>query len=338
MARERLRVAIDLSGPPEPLGNWMALLAGALRDGEECDVVTFQSERDPAEHPDVRVRGRALWRPQWHRGTGRKVDRVLPRVDLVHVAGRATPPTRDVPLLVTVDDLRPLRGDSRGRQRVAQLRRVVARGAQLVASSRTAGLEVQRALALPRESVVSVPPAVSFGHDVTAGDDLVVHVTGASEFFLACAPALLASARARGARLVALVSREAGLRVRQAGPGVTVRHRSDAASVLMRARMVVHLSDGARFPTVIVAALSAGVPTCATSTPVNRELLDGASVLVDDGDSAAVATAVDDLWENESRRSVLTAAGRARAADYSPPVAAQRYAALYASLVSRVRA
>jgi glycosyltransferase involved in cell wall biosynthesis len=336
MADLRLRVALDLSGPPEPLGNWVELLAAALRSADLCDVTTFVTGRGRGVPVDAHIIGRAVWRSQWYRGTGRKVDRALPNVDLVHVTGRATPPTKAVPLLVSVDDLRPLRDDSRGRQRVAQLRRVVARGAQIVASSRVAGLEVQRTLGLDREQVVSVAPAVSFDQTVVDGEDLVVHVTGATDRFLEVAPALVDLVHRQHSRIVVLASREAGNRIRQAGLGVTVRHRADARAVLLRARIVVHLSDGARFPSFVAAALAAGVPTCASSTAVNRELLEGASVLVDELDDGAVAVAVEDLWGNESRRAVLIAAGRARAADYSPAVAARQYAALYAAMSSRV--
>jgi glycosyltransferase involved in cell wall biosynthesis len=176
---------------------------------------------------------------------------------------------------------------------------------------------------------------VSFDQSVVDGTDLVVHVTGASRRFLEVAPALTSLAHQRGTRVVALASREAGARIRRAGPGVTVRHRADATAVLLHARLVVHLSDGARFPSFVAAALAAGVPTCATSTAVNRELLDGASVLVDEHDDDAFVAAVADLWDNESRRAVLAAAGRARAADYSPAVTAQRYAALYVAMTDR---
>ncbi len=41
----------------------------------------------------------------------------------------------------------------------------------------------------------------------------------------------------------------------------------------------MHLSDGARFPSFAIAALSAGVPTLARATEINRELLEGAAAL-----------------------------------------------------------
>ncbi len=331
----RLRVALDLSGPHEPLGNWMDLLAAALRDQDLCDVVRFQTGTEQFDDVDVDLVTRGLWRPLWHRSRGRRVDALLPRVDVVHVGGVATPPTRSTPLLISVDDLRPLRDDSRGRQRVAQLRRAVHHGAQLVASSREASLEVQRSLGLLREQVVIVPPAVSWGRAVTDGEQLVVNLTGRTDDFLRLAPALVAVARRRSARVEVLASHEAAARIRQAGLDVDLRARRNAADVLSHARTVVHLSDGARFPSFAIASLAAGVPTCATSTPVNRELLEGAAVFVDESDEDRLIAAVEELWENGSRRSLLAAAGRARAVDFSPDVAARSYAALYGVLARR---
>jgi glycosyltransferase involved in cell wall biosynthesis len=133
-----------------------------------------------------------------------------------------------------------------------------------------------------------------------------------------------------------LASHEASSRIRAGGAEVTLRARRDAADVLARARAVVHLSDGARFPSFAIAALAAGVPTCATSTAVNRELLEGAATLVDENDTASLVSAVEDLWECEPRRAVLIAAGRDRAADFSPDVAARAYVALYDALTRRL--
>jgi hypothetical protein len=331
----KVRVAIDLSGPHEPLGNWMVLLADALEKFDHCHVVRFQSGRENRELNTVSLSLRAWRRSRWQRSRGRSIDRLLPSVDAIHVAGVATPPTEVTPLVISVDDLRPLRDDSRGRQRVAQLRRAVQHGAQLVASSRTASLEVQRTLGLARENVVVVPPAVSWDRDVANGRHLVVNLTGKTEEFLQLAPSFVALAQRRDARVIVLASHAATARIRQRSLDVTVRDRRDATDVLADARAVLHLSDGARFPSFVVAALAAGVPTCATSTPVNRELLDGATTLVDETDELKVIEALEDLWENESLRAIRRAAGRARAGDYAPAVAAHSFAGLYGALDRR---
>jgi hypothetical protein len=332
---DRLRVAIDLSGPHEPLGNWMALLADALAGEGHYDVVRFQTGRENFSRVDAELATRAFWRPWWQRSRGRRVDQLLPGVDVIHVAGVATPPTRDTPLVISVDDLRALRDDSRGRQRAAQLRRAVARGAQLVASSRAASVEVQRALDLAREHVVVVAPPVAWSTPVVGGENLVVNLTGRTDEFLRLAPALSALARRRGAHVEVLASHEAAARIGQRGLDVVLRPRREAADVLTHARTVFHLSDGARFPSFAVAALAGGVPTCATSTSVNRELLEGAAVLVDDADEERLVGAVEELWESEPRRAVLAAAGRDRAGDFSPEAAARSYGSLYGALDRR---
>ncbi len=326
-------IGIDLSGPSEPLGNWMDLLADELAADGRYDIVRFRTgpgARGPAE---TRLAGRRLWGPGWRRSRGRKIDNLLPHVSLVHVAGRATPPTARVPLVVSVDDLRPLRDDARGRQRAEQLRRAVERGAQLVASSRAASLEVQRHLGLLREHVVVVPPPVQWSEPVHAGTELVVNLTGRTDEFLLIADALVALARRRGAGVVVLASSEAEARIRQRDLDVVFRPRRQAASALRVARTVVHLSDGARFPSFAIAALAAGVPTCATMTPVNRELLDGAAWLVDEKDPTDLVGVIEALFEDDARRAVMSAAGRSRATDFSPATAARSYAELYDTIL-----
>ncbi len=336
MSDERaVRVALDLSGPRDPLGNGMAMLAEALARQGGVEILRFQSDTDDVGETDVHLAGAALWRPLWRRSRGRRIDRILPPVDVIHYAGLVTAPTLETPVVISVDDLRPLRDDGKDRQRVAQLKRAVKRGAQLVASSRAATLEVQRSLSLSRENVVIVAPAVAWGKIVDDGADLVVNITGRTDEFLTFSRALVDIAQRRHARVVVLASSEAAIRIKQNGVDVDVRSRRHAASVLEQARAVIHLSDGARFPSFAVAALAAGVPTCATPTPVNRELLDGAAMIVDETSLDLFVGAVEDLWENEPRRAVLRAAGRDRSLDFSPDVAATSYRALYEDMVRR---
>jgi glycosyltransferase involved in cell wall biosynthesis len=247
------------------------------------------------------------------------------------VAGLATPPTKSIPLIVSVDDLRPLREESLIHQRIVQLQRATLHGATLVASSVTASHEVQQMLGVKRSRVVVVPPAVPSVEPTTGGTDLVVNVTGLTEWFLALAPDLLQFARTHDAQLVALASTAAAARVRQSGLNVTIRPRSDARSALADARVVMHFSDGARFPSFAIAALAAGVPTIARSTAINRELLEGAAALVDNDDE--VLGTLQEVWDSESRRAIMIAAGRSRAIDFAPATAARAYAALYRDVV-----
>lgn len=263
------------------------------------------------------------------------MDSLLPPLDVIHVTGVFTPPTKHTPLVVTVDDLRPLRGDRVDRQRVKQLRRLIRRGAHIVASSNAASAEVQQSLGMRRDQIAVVAPAVPLASETIRGADLVVNVTGATSEFLRAAVGLVEFAEAQQARIVVLASREAASRIRSAGVRVDLVARSEAPLALANARVVVHLSDGARFPLFAIAALAAGVPTCATATPVNRELLDGAVLLVPAQDPSRILSAVRELWNNDQQRAIFLAAGVARAADFAPEVAAKEHLSLYREIILR---
>ena len=331
MTTSRVRVGLDLDGSLESLGNSMTDLADALAQSGECELVRFRTRTSRGSSNESRVAFRTLWAPLWRRSRGPSLDDLLPPLDVIHVAGLATPPTKKTPLIISVDDLRPLREESRIHQRIAQLQRAAEHGATLVASTVTASHEVQQVLGISRSQVVVVPPAVPTVSLTTQGRDLVINITGLAEWFLSLAPELIQFARSQGAQLVALSSTEVGMRIRQSGLNVTVRARSDARAALADARVVIHFSDGARFPSFAIAALAAGVPTMARSTSINRELLEGAAALVDSDDE--VISVLDDVWASESRRSIMIAAGQSRAIDYAPATAARAYAALYRDVV-----
>jgi len=93
----------------------------------------------------------------------------------------------------------------------------------------------------------------------------------------------------------------------------------------------MHLSDGARFPSFAIAALSAGVPTLARATEINRELLEGAAALF--ANDHEVRDALEEVWTSGSRRSIMVAAGRSRAVDFAPDTAARAYLSLYHDVV-----
>ncbi len=309
----------------------MTDLADALDATGQCQLVRFRTMTSSRPGRETRLAMRGLWSPWWRRSLGRSIDGLLAPVDVIHVAGLCTPPTGSIPLVISVDDLRPLREETRTHQRINQLRRAVAHGALLVASSRTASHEVLEVLAVQRSRVVVVPPAVPNVEATHDGRDLVVNVTGLADRFLAVTPELVRFARSEGSRVVALTSYEVGQRVRATGLDLTVLARQEARGALANARVVVHLSDGARFPSFAIAALAAGVPTIARDTDINRELLDGAAALAPADDQ--VVDTIADVWANESRRAIMVAAGRSRAVDYAPGTAARAYIALYRDVV-----
>jgi glycosyltransferase involved in cell wall biosynthesis len=326
-----LRVGLDLDGSLESLGNSMTDLADALDRTRQCDLVRFRSRTSARTNNETHLALRALWSPLWRRSLGRSIDGLLPAVDVLHVAGLATPPTKTIPLIVSVDDLRPLRGETRTHLRITQLRRAVQRGATLVASSRSASHEVISVLGVARSRVVVVPPAVPRVDETGDGTDLVVNITGVEDLFVELAPQLTAFANEHGSRVVALASSAAGQKIRSSGLAITIRAREDARDALANARVVMHLSDGARFPSFAIAALSAGVPTLARATEINRELLAGAAALF--ANDHEVRDVLDEVWTNGSRRSIMVAAGRSRAVDFAPDTAARAYLSLYHEVV-----
>ena len=95
-------------------------------------------------------------------------------------------------------------------------------------------------------------------------------------------------------RVEAVTSANVAQRIRTWGVDVTLRPRSEARAALADARVVLHISDGARFPSFAIAALAAGVPTIARATAINRELLGGAAALAEGDDDVCRAG---DLWE-----------------------------------------
>jgi glycosyltransferase involved in cell wall biosynthesis len=306
-------------------------LADALSLTGDLTLVRFRTQSAPRSKSESRVSLRRVWSPLWRRGLGPPIDRRLPAVDVVHVAGLMTPPTAVVPLIISVDDLRPLRGESRTHQRRKQLQRAVARGAVLVASSRAASHEVQNVLSLHRNQIVVVPPAVPLVAPTLDGADLVVNVTGLDELFLQLAPQLLEFTGRVNAQVIAVTSSAVAQRIRSSGLAINVVARRDARAALARARVVLHMSDGARFPSFAIAALSAGVPTMARATAINRELLSGAATLV--SSDHEVLEALNDEWFSDARRAIMIAAGRARAVDYAPSTAARGYVNLYRDVV-----
>jgi hypothetical protein len=326
-----LRVGLDLDGSLESLGNSMTDLADALDRTGECVLVRFRSRTSARTTNETHLALRALWSPLWRRSLGRTINGLLPPVDVIHVAGLATPPTRNIPLIVSVDDLRPLRAETRTHLRIAQLRRAVERGATLVASSRSASHEVISVLGVARSRVVVVPPAVPRVDATRDGTDLVVNITGVDDLFIELAPQLVAFATKHGSRVVALASTGAGQKIRSSALAITVRARQDARDALANARVVMHLSDGARFPSFAIAALSAGVPTLARATEINRELLEGAAALF--RNDHEVPDALEEMWTSASRRSIMVAAGRSRAVDFAPDTAARAYLSLYHEVV-----
>ena len=326
-----LRVALDLAGSLEPMGDSMVALSEALVE-QGIAVVPYTSLRGSYGA----LRPHRFYEPlpfMWRRGRGLAIDRLLPPVDIIHVAGSHVPPTVRTPLLISVDDLRPLlsREDAR---RVGQLRHAVARGALIVATSYAARRQVVTALGLEARDVAVAPPVVpSIPHSFDRRH-VIVSVTGMVDFFIQLAPSIVDLSQQLGLRVVALASREAGAKIQALTSGVKVESRHRARYVLAEAHSVIHLSDGARFPSLPIAAMGCGLPTAATSSDVNRELLEGCVDLLPMDEVTEAQAIIRRLLLDEAHRTLVSSAGPVRAADFTPNVVAQHYESLYRDAVA----
>lgn len=326
-----LRVALDLAGSLEPMGDSMVALSDSLVE-RGIDVVPYATVRGKYGS----LRPRRFYEPlprMWRHGRGVAIDRLLPPVDIVHVAGPHVPPTVRTPLLISVDDLRPLisRDDER---RVGQLQRAVSRGALIVATSYAARRQVVSALSLEARDVAVVSPVVPTVPHSLDRRHVIVSVTGMVDYFIELAPSIVDVARQLGISVVALASREAESKIDARTTGVRVESRHRARYVVAEAHSVIHLSDGARFPSLPIAAMGCGIPTAATSSDVNRELLEGCVDLVPMDDANEARSIITRLLVDEAHRTLVSAAGPVRAADFTPQVVAQHYDDLYRDAVA----
>jgi glycosyltransferase involved in cell wall biosynthesis len=327
VARVKTCIALDLDGSLESLGNTMKDLATALGEIQDLDLRVFHSNSRAKGKDELRI-GRRRWRQlRWRQGRGKAFDRVFPNVNLVHVAGEALPPTKSIPLVISIDDLRPLRPKGKDASRIKELQRALNNGATLVVSTRTGSHEVQRTFKSRRNQVVSAPPVVPIQKLVTNGDSLVVNVAGGQERLLARLPEITAFASSVGAEVMILGSKAVNKEIRGRVGNVRLLPRTMASETLQRARVVIDISDGARFPSFCVAALSAGVPTMARASDINHEVLGGSAALVEPDES--FTETLRELWHNESKRKLLVAAGRERAKDFEPQAVAHRYHLIY---------
>lgn len=107
-------------------------------------------------------------------------------------------------------------------------------------------------------------------------------------------------------------------------------------ALLGRARVYAATSRYEPFGLALVEAALAGCALVATDIGTFRELWDGCAVFYPPGDSRALAEAVKSLMADESRRTALAEAARARALErYHPERMVDEYEALYRRLAAR---
>jgi len=300
----------------------------------------------------------------WARVDWPPVDRWIGTVDLIHTTNYLTPPSRH-PTLMTVNDIGFVHWPSSDPVVAAfpaVLRRAIRRGAHVHVATAQVGTEVEEAfgpglLAAGRISVVpyGVPRPDHTGTRSHDRGDLV----GSRPYLLALGSD---EERKNLPRLVDAFGRVAGylpdLLLVLAGPsrssGGPVAAAVDALPPPVRARVVrtgavssrtrtellrgahllayVSTYEGFGFP--ILEAMAAGVPVLASDVAALREVAGGAAELADPIDADAIADRILLVSTDDTRRTGLVAAGRARAAMFSWESTAAGLVAAYHHLLA----
>lgn len=368
-----MRVAVDVTpllGAPTGVAQSLRGLLGALPGAApHVEVVPYVLSGRARRGGEVVVDGlRASPLPlpaglairSWGRSDLPHADRWLAGADVVHGSNFVVPPMRIRPSTATVHDCwcarHPGSCDPAVDAFTAAVRRAVARGAWLHVTTAHGAAEVAEVYgAVERVAVVpfAVPP--SSGAPVATlpaavGDRPFVLAIGA----LDPRKGLAGLVRAFGP----VAAADPDVLLVLAGPDGPARPEVDEArqalppdvaarvhvlgtvddgtrrGLLARARALAYpsLDEGFGFP--LLEAMAAGVPVVATAAGALPEVTAGAADLVPVRDDAALAAALSTVLSDESHRSQLIAAGRARAADFTWERTASGMAALWGDAVA----
>ena len=360
-----VRLALDvgpLYGHRTGVGATVAELSAALADHADVEtypyLLSFRTRPDPPVRrlPLPAAAAHRLWaRTDWPR-----VDRWLAPADVVHGTNYVVPPSR-LPQLVSVYDcwflVHPEQASPAVRRAAAVLRRAVARGAWVHASSAATADRVRELLATERVDVahlgpLPVPPTAARPASATWTRPL-----DGRPFVLALGtierrknvPALVeafgrAAPRLDGAALVlagaagddepaverALAALPPAVRDEVFTPGAV-----DSATkswLLHHAAAVAYpsLDEGFGFP--ILEAQAAGRPVVATRAGSIPEIAGDGAELVPLGDQDALAGALVRVVDDDVRSRQLVAAGTANLARFSWTATANELVTIYRRL------
>jgi glycosyltransferase involved in cell wall biosynthesis len=367
--RARIRVALDgtpLLGNRTGVGEVVAGIVDALAARPELDVsayaITWRGRSTLAERLPGSARSATaliparLARARWMKSDHPRIERWTGAVDVVHGTNYVPPPSRS-PVVVSVYDLGfvhfPELCTADALQYPTLLRRGLARGAHVHATSDFVAEEVRAEFDLPAERVVRIYPGLppTYGGEAAAGRA----VAGAERYVVALGtieprknlPVLVAAfdqVADLDPDVVLVVAGQDGwgtdefkvacARAKHAGRIHRLGYVSAQArrDLLAGAQILAYPSryEGFGFPPL--EAMGAGVPVVASRGGAIPEVTGDAAVLVDVDDEDALAAALHQVLDDDALRSTLVMRGRARVEQFSWDAAADQLIALYRQL------
>ena len=363
-----LSVGIDVTplvGTKTGIGVAVDSLLSSLALREELNLSAYAVTVRGREGLEAAVGGRASLKQSlmparplmaaWARNSHPSIERFTPPVDVVHGTNFVVPPSRHAARVVSVWDLTFVRYPELCQPATLRFGRLVARaintGAVVHTASSAVAEEVRSEFGARRDQVAVIPlgiprlpapdleaaasiiePSIPYVLSVGTAEprkDLPALVAAFDELASVHRDLELVLVGAPGwgeAELVAAIEAARNPeRIRRTG------YDEDAvlAGLLDGAQTLAYPSryEGFGFPPL--QAMAAGVPVVTTRAGSLSEVVGGAALLVDPGQVIDLAEALEIAVFDDAQRTVLVAAGKARAADFSWERTAQGLSELY---------
>lgn len=260
---------------------------------------------------------------------------VLPRVlhrlgiDVLHAPFAAVPPFAPCAVVATIHDLPwravpPLRERGAGLRARLVTRTALARADVAVVPSQSTADDIAAWLGSPRAEVIVVPhgvplPAESDG--TAAGGPFLVLADERPRKNLP---------RLRAAHRRAAAVHEGLPPLQHIGPGRRYLSEAEKHHALRCARAVLLVSLHEGFGLPVIEAFGHGIPVLCSDRKSLPEIAGDAALMVDPEDEVAIAAAIVRIHTDEPLRERLRAAGRTRAARYTPDRTAAAWRRIHA--------
>jgi glycosyltransferase involved in cell wall biosynthesis len=292
----------------------------------------------------------------WQRLEWPRLDRWLPAGNVVHGTNFVVPPTRASARLVTVHDLAAVRYPElctpASRRYPALVKRAVQNGAHVHTLSRSAASDVEELLDVPPDRIHVIAPGLA-----PLADSNVTAVTPSNPYVFAIGtieprkdyPTLVRAfdrVAASDPRIELVIAGERGWGADAFDDAVAGATHKDRIRVLGRISAVHYdgLLRGARvlaYPSLYegygyppLEAMRAGVPVVATNVASLPEVTHDAAVLVEPRNPEQLASAIEQVVNDEKLREHLVLRGHARVSSQRWDEAARKFVALYKELAT----